>query len=408
MRAIKAQYFFTFAVMGAVLPYLSVYLREQGLSNNEIGAVLSTQGLAILLSPVALTLLADTRLESKHLLAGAFAVTGLMLAFLMGAGVFWTILIAHALYSLALAPLSPLQDGLNFHAQAQRRHAGLPIVPYHRIRVWGTVGFIAPSVVLYFWLAARAPISAAIVAGIILSALGAIAAFALPRTRAISRTTLPPAEVPGVEANARHGGRSRLPTVEAAKAMLQPHMLAFCLAMWLCHLAAAGYYAFYPLYLTETVGIAPQWVGLIANIGVAIEIFFMLGFGWLVHKLSFRGLLAISAAATAGRFALLAMFPTVAVAVGTQVLHGPMVLLIHVAPPIYLNERAGPTFRSSMQGLYAVAIYGTGRVIGNVAAGYIAEFSIPHVFTASVVVTVLAAALFVFAFKNPTAEQETG
>ena len=63
--------------------------------------------------------------------------------------------------------------------------------------------------------------------------------------------------------------------------VLEPHVLVFCIAMALVHMAAASYYQLYPLHLTDNLGIGKQWVGLIANIGVVVEIAFMLGFGWL-------------------------------------------------------------------------------------------------------------------------------
>ena len=56
--------------------------------------------------------------------------------------------------------------------------------------------------------------------------------------------------------------------------------------------------------------------------------------------------------------------PFAAVAIGVQLIHGLTVLVIHVAPPIFLNQRAGDRYRNSMQGLYTMAFAGAGRVIG--------------------------------------------
>ena len=194
--------------------------------------------------------------------------------------------------------------------------------------------------------------------------------------------------------------RNRLPTIAAARALLEPHVLVFCVAMALVHFAAAGYYQLYPLYLTDNLGIEKRWVGVIANVGVVVEIFFMLGFGWLSAKLTLRGLMIAGVATIVLRLLLLAFVPTNAVAIGTQLLHGMMVLVLHVAPPIYLNGRAGETFRSSIQGLYAMAVAGGARIVGSIVTGRTAEYSLALTFAGCAALCVIATGLFYFAFRE--------
>jgi PPP family 3-phenylpropionic acid transporter len=194
--------------------------------------------------------------------------------------------------------------------------------------------------------------------------------------------------------------RSRLPTVAAARALLEPHVLVFCIAMALVHFAAMGYYQFYPLYLTDAIGIEKRWVGLIANLGVVVEIFFMLSFGWLTARLTLRGLMIVGVACLAVRLLLLALVPTHAVAIGTQVFHGMTVLVLHVAPPIYLNTRAADAYRSSIQGLYAMTVAGGARILGSVVTGRVAEHSLTAMFAGCAGLCVIAAGLFYFAFHE--------
>lgn len=383
VRAIKGQFFFAFAVMGSLLPYLPVYLADRGLSDPQIGWVLGVGGLAILLTPALMTLLADAHLENRTLLAGAFALAGLALLWLLAARGFWFILAAYGLVALAIAPLSPLQDGVYF-----RRQQRGPTPNYHRVRVYGTVGFIVPSLLLYVWLSYDVGTGVTLLAAIITCILGTLNALRLPRLR------IPPAAAPGP--------RTRLPTLAAARLMLRPRVLTFCLAMWLIHLAIAGYYSFYPLYLTRQIGLDTRWIGLIANLGVTVEVAFMLGFGLLVRRIGLRGLMAAGAAAMALRFALLALAPNVYVAVGTQALHGLMVLVVWVGPPIYLNARAGDAYRSSIQGLFAMLVMGSGRMIGNALAGYVAHESLLAVFACSAGLCLLAVPLLFLALREPT------
>ncbi|MEM6856135.1 MAG: hypothetical protein AAF593_17155, partial [Planctomycetota bacterium] len=67
---------------------------------------------------------------------------------------------------------------------------------------------------------------------------------------------------------------------------------------------------------------------------------------------------------------------------------------------IYLDGRAEPAYRHSIQGLYAVAVYGTGRIVGNLLGGWVAESSLTAVFWWGAGLSVAAAGLFGFAFAD--------
>jgi MFS transporter, PPP family, 3-phenylpropionic acid transporter len=401
LRSIKAQYFLTFAVMGSVLPYLPVYLAERGLSDAQVGYVLSLGGLAVFLTPVLTTLLADLRFENRTLLAWVFAATAGSLAWLLASKGFWMLLAVHGLFSLAFIPALSLQDGLVFTERGRRLKAGLPATPYHRVRVYGTVGFIVPSLVLYGLMAMGASIGTSLLCGAAAGVLALMNTAVLPRTRGAVGAISPGAEVPDPHPPA---GRDRsTPTAQALRRMLQPDLLLFCVASWLLQLSAGAFYAFYPIYLDQVIQLDKQWLGPISSIGVSLEIVYMLGFGWLLRRLGIKWMMAIGAATIALRMALLAFVPDLGVAVGTQVLHGMMVLAIHVTPPVYLNHRAGPAFRNSIQGLYAMAVFGTGRIVGCILAGQIAQGSASGtlaVFGWSAAAAGLSALLFAFAFKD--------
>jgi PPP family 3-phenylpropionic acid transporter len=416
MRALKAQYFCGFAVMGSVVPYASVFLTQRGLSETQLGIVLATIGVAICISPVLITLLADAAFESRNLLAMTF---GLALAALLGLWLshsFWALFITHAAFALGFWPLLPLQDGLNFAMRRHRVDAGQRDVPYHHIRVWGTLGFIVPSLGLFFFLQQNWPIGVVLWSGMVFCLVGIIVTRFLPHVRQPKSREDESPSTHDQEAGEEDEPasldppekRSRLPTIDAARRMMRPRMLMFSLGMWLIHLAAAAYYAYYPRYLTDAnlIALGDQWLGLIANFGVVIEIFFMLSFGWFVRSIGLRGLMSLGALAFAVRLGLLFFFPTVTAAVGSQLLHGINVLVLHVAPPVFINHHAEARFRNSMQGVYAMTVFGTGRVTGNVLAGLVAELSVLAVFAYGAVLCLIAMPLFYFAFQGDEATVE--
>jgi MFS transporter, PPP family, 3-phenylpropionic acid transporter len=390
LRSIKTQYFLCFAVMGSFMPFLSIWLEEEGLSRVQIGYVIGVASVAVLVTPVLLTFLADMRIDIRRLLAGVFMVSGATLAALYAGQGFWPILILFTLHNFAYVPTMPLQDTLYFALQKQRKEAGEVTTPYHRIRVWGTIGFIVPSILLFWLLRWGQPTSMVLLVGAGVCALGLLNTLRLPdpriRAQPQPHEALPPA--------------SRLPTLQALRAMTEPHLLVFCIGMGLAHMASAAYYGFYPLYLTREVGISREWAGLISSIGVGIEILFMLGYGWLLRRMGLKGLVALGMAAMALRFLLLAGFPVAGVAIGIQLFHGITVVVMHVVPPTFLNRHAGDAYRSSMQGVYTVAVMGVSRMIGSFIAGYVANVGLTTAFWYGGIMCIAAAGLFIFAFKE--------
>lgn len=399
--ALRGQYFLTFAVVGSILPYLPLFLQSRGLSNRQIGLVQSMQGAAVLLTPVALTLLADLHVPTRRLMRGVFAfAAAALLGMLLSPGYAW-LFAAFAGFSLAFAPAMPLQDGLVF-AQQERSNTSDRRSPkpgrsldYHRVRVWGTLGFIAPSAVVYTSLHAGASIDTAVA---VCAGVCVVAAFWTGRLPAgesrPSRSKAPgiaaePSSEPGVKPPRKGTG---LPTLEAARALCTPSMLLFCGGMWLLGAAMAAFYGFFPLLCTETAGISAEWVGPIISLGVVLELGPMLAFGWMTRKLTLPGVVLLGAGLTAARMAMLGWMPTAGVLIGTQVMHGMMVMALHVAPPVRLAQASTARSRASVHGLFLMAVIGTSRIAGQTGGGWLADAaSLQAVFQAAAGASLLGA-----------------
>ena len=158
----------------------------------------------------------------------------------------------------------------------------------------------------------------------------------------------------GSQDDLEDGAERRLPTLAAARVLLRPNLLVFVLALLLLQGAATVHGAFYPIYLTERVGIHQKWLGQISNLAVFIEIFFVYGCGTLMRRFGIKNLLLAAIALTALRFGLLGLTTNVWVAVGTQVFHGILLMSTGVIPQMVLDDAAEDRFRHSMQGLYVM------------------------------------------------------
>jgi len=110
----------------------------------------------------------------------------------------------------------------------------------------------------------------------------------------------------------------------------------------------------------------------------------------------------------AARMTLLAMFTVPLVAVGTQVVHGAMVLVMMIAPPVFLNRHAGEGYRHSIQGVYTVAVTGLGRIAGNLLAGVVAAHSLSAVFAWSAAMCAAAGVLLAVAFAEAKEKKVLG
>lgn len=372
--------------MGSLIPFLPIYLKQnQGLGEGEIGLALGIASVSILITPVLMTLLADTRFDPRLLTSLIFGISGLALLALFFTSGFWFVLAFLTLHSLAYAGVMPLHDGMTFSIQRQREQRGQKATPYNKIRVWGTIGFILPSLILFVLLDKGWSTEVILLCGVFFSLLALANVFRIPDPRLDSQFA---------------GPRTRLPTALAFRILVQPHMRVFALSMFLFFLGTFSFTSFYPLYLSEVVGVKEQWVGLIFNFGVVIEILFLLSMGWLQARLGFRKLMILGVAAFVAQTLALGCFPVPAVAVMAQSVHGLIILAMYISPVMYLNRHAGDRFRSSIQGLYTMAIVGVSRIVGIAAAGQIAEVNLRLTPFVAAGMGTIALFLFVFFFRE--------
>lgn len=385
MKAIRLQFILSFGVYGSVVPFLSAFLeRERGLSHGEVGFMLGICAVAMLFTPPLMAFLADRWGDSRRLLAAMFIGTGVVLVALRWTHEPWQVAALLVAYHVILAPMASLQDAVAMSHQATLTKAGEKATPYHVTRVFGTLGFILPSLAMY-WLQGRGfALDAAFAIGATYCLLGTLNSARLPRPEAL--------EPKPASANA-------IPTAAALRSLLAPGMPVFALASFLVNVAATAFYTYFAIFLIEEVRLDAAWIGPIFNLGVAVEILFVLSFGWLVRRLGMRNVVLLSAGVTMLRFGILFFWPTTMAILLSQVLHGPLVLLVNVVPVLYVNAHARQEFRSSAQGVFNVLVPGLARVVGNLTGAWVAGRNLPAVFLGGAVLCAVATALFHFGMR---------
>ncbi len=383
MRSIKAQFFLSFGVIGSLAPLLPVFLTEEkGLTSAQLGTSMALMSGASLLSPVIITMLADTRSDARRLLGGSLFAAAIALVALYFAGSPAVVIGLIGVYGLALVAVIPLQDGFYFSA-ARSPGTRLPPPSYPVVRVWGTIGFIVPSVLLYFALESGAPVPVILGVALVYCVLGFVNSYMLK--------ALP--EIPS------DGGKAKLPTLDAARVLFGSEARLFCVALALAHAAAPAFYAFFPVYLKERVGVPSSVIGLIFCYGVFFEIFISLAIPKLSARFGYKPLFLAGFGALVFKMVVMASSPGLGMVIVAQTFHGVEVMALYILPVIYLNGLAADRFRNSIQGVYGMIVSGGAKIIGYQVAGFIAVKSLSGVFVWGAGLAVAAMVIFAIGFR---------
>ncbi|HRQ90570.1 MAG TPA: MFS transporter [Bacteroidia bacterium] len=361
MNAIRRQFFFSYAAFGSVMPLITVFLREQGgFSYLQIGLAMGLMGLPTLCSPVLITLLADRRFDTRRILATASSCSATVLSLMFFSHHIGLTLALFVFHGLASVAMIPLQDGYFFSLAEEGRRRGETPPEYPMVRIWGTLGYILPSLILYY------PLLKGAEARMILPCAVGFCLLSL-----LNSFTLTKVPVRGA------GAGSRMPSGEALRAIFGPKARWLCIGLFFAFAAAATYYAFIANYLGEIVRVPKPYIGLIIIFGVVMEVGCTLLMPWLHRRIRLKGVVVLGLGCLVTRMLLLSLFPSPVVAVFAQLGHGFEVLALYVGPIMFLNRLAGDEFRNSIQGVFTMSISGTARVFGGLSAGWVvAEFGL--------------------------------
>jgi len=347
----------------------------------------------MVISPVLITLLADKRIDTRRILAVAFSVTaGVLVAIYFSSSVTVT-LILFLFYGMGFVAMLPLQDGFYFSYAEQCRLSATPVSSYPLVRVWGTTGFIVPSLLLYGLIEFfEFPSSVIVPCAVVFCLLSMVNSFRLPKVKV--------AEPVALDEKTESGKKRGLPTVAALKVLISPEARFLSLGLVLAFAASTAYYGYISLYYAEVIGIKQSHIGLYLSIGVVLEIGFTLMMPFLQRWIRLKGILIAGLFFMGLRMLLLAAFPTIWMVVITQIGHGMEALALYVVPVMFFNRLAGNEFRNSIQGVYTMMVGGCSRVLGGLMAGVVSGIGLTTLFYYSGCLAMASLAVIVFFFRG--------
>ncbi len=343
-------YFFYFATLGALAPYWNLFLSDAGYTALEIGQLSALLIGTKLLAPNLGGWLADRIGKSLVIIRWAlFMATLLFTGFFFFQGYLWFALITAGYSFFWNAALPQFEAATLFHLREQSHR-------YSRIRLWGSMGFIATVLGVGRLLDVYPIAWLSVVIGGFLAGNWLVALM-----------------VP--EAPPRHPNPA---PVAIWKIIKQPAVVAFFVVALLLQAAHAPYYAFYSIYLKDH-GYSATVTGGFWALGVVAEIVLFVYMKPLLARCSLRAVLLASIFLAVCRWLMIAWGAgNLAVLLSAQVLHAATFGSTHVAAIHLLQGYFGQQHQGKGQALYGSVCLGLGGMLGSLLCGYYWELLGAH------------------------------
>ena len=340
-RKLAAFYFFYFASLGVYLPYWAPYLRELGFDAVAIGELLAVVFATKLFAPYIWGWIADHTAGRLRMLRWASGLSVLFYGLLLVRQDYAWLVIWLFFSGFFLNALLPQLESITLDSLGHMtRH-------YSRIRLWGSLGFIACAagfspVIAHYGLY----IVPYLVLGV-LAAMWVVSLYSADRRRRSPQTSPPPI----------------WPSLRRPEIL---SLIALCFLMQLTH---APYYGFFSIYMRDT-GYGETLIGQMWAFGVIAEVGIFLLVPRFLPRWGAPALLSFSMAVTALRWMLIAKFPQqLPVILFAQALHAITFGVYHAAAIDLIDRWFPGVLQGRGQALYSAVSFGFGGALGSLLAG---------------------------------------
>ena len=345
-----------YVVWGSWLPLLALYLSDVlRFTGWEIAWIFATQAIAAVVGLFIGGQLADRFMSTEKVLALSHAIAGLSMFALAFTQSFWAFFLIMLVYQLVFMPTLSLTNAIAFHhiTDAQR--------DFGKVRLWGTIGWIAASWPFYFLLGGKtgAELYAALPSIFWVSGLAsfALAAFSI---------TFLPATPPATNQAAKSA------PLEAIRLLAIPAFFVLFIVTFLDALVHQAYFQWTSPFLSRA-GLPANWIMPAMSIGQIAEIGTMAILGWVIARLGWRTTMAIGIAAHAIRFFIYALGEPLWLIVGVNIVHGMAYAFFFAAVYIFVDEKFPKDARASAQALFNLLILGIGPFLGGLLWGWLGD-----------------------------------
>ncbi|PFG54773.1 PPP family 3-phenylpropionic acid transporter [Marinobacter sp. LV10R520-4] len=359
-------YFWFFALLGGMLPYWSLYLDGRGFSYLQIASLMATIQLTKIVAPSVWGHLGDrtgqrVRLVRFGTITGSLCFAGVLLE-----PGFTGLLLVMLAFTFFWNAVLPLYEVITLQVLGAQRDQ------YGKIRLWGSVGFIAAVAligVLLEWVDIRylPMLLIPLFAGI------AVSAWMLPVEKIVRKQKSP---------------RGSLKAI-----LTHPAVIAFFVMNFLLQVAHGSYYTFFSIHL-QLHDYGKLAIGLLWSLGVIAEIVLFMVMHRLGARFSGRHIVLAALLLSLLRWLLIAeMASVLPVLIFAQLLHAASYGALHAVSVQYIQGFFGRHHHGQGQALYSGLTFGAGGALGAWGAGFLVDgIDTSAAFLGSAVVTALALA----------------
>jgi PPP family 3-phenylpropionic acid transporter len=345
-------FFLYFAYVGLVSPYASLFFLDRGFSVIEIAVLMSMLQITRIVGPFSWGWLSDylsDRIGIIRFCACLAAITFLSIFFLHTYLAFFIwMFVLHTI----LSSLMPLGESATVHALFKDNSFDKR---YGRLRLWGSIGFIA-MVLFAGELFQREGIELYPIVGAVVLIFLALVTFRLHE--------------PKME-------RRKMVKGELLTVLFNPDVRWFLLSGFFMIFAHAALYVFYSLYLAN-LGYDKFEIGLFWALGVGAEVIFFYFQSKVLSRLDAEVVLQIAFGIGVLRFILIAFFPLTWVLILAQLMHAGTFGAHHSAATKLLQRWFTGSLQARGQALMATVSYGLGGTLGGLVAGWLWDATQPR------------------------------
>lgn len=357
---LSALLFLVYAIPGAWIPLFSLRLeRELGFSPAQTAAAYASWPFGAVVASLIAGQLADRWFAIERCLAVCGLVVGVLMFVLAEATTAWTIIPLCVAMCLFLVPTMTLSVTYCL------THLQHPEMQFGRVRLWGTVGWVASAFVLFFWFGQNPD-----VLGLTLSyADSQRLAGILALTLAVYALTLPHTP-PVVRAN--RAGRSWLAPLEALPLLRDRNFAVFCLCFFLLHVTVPFNFQQAPLLFQDR-GVPRKWIPPLLTISQWSEVAILWALPLFAERLGMRRTLLLGLMAWTAILTIMSIGWPLWLVVSALLLNGIVICCYVVRGQVFVARQAGPEIRASAQGL-VMMLNGLGGLLGNFLVGIVREW----------------------------------
>ncbi|MFT6339246.1 MAG: PPP family 3-phenylpropionic acid transporter [Alcanivorax sp.] len=362
-------YFLYFGLLGTLVPYWSLYLKDLGFSAAAIGLLMAIPQLTKIGAPNLWGWLADRSGQRLRIIRTGNLLAAIVFLPVFWVDQFWSMAALLVSFSFFWNAVLAQFEVLTLQSLGRQSHR------YSLVRLWGSVGFILAVLVLG-------------------EALDRLGTDLLPwvLSALLWLLWLGTLTLPAGDGRARHreeGGPS------VWRVLRRPAVSLFLVSAFLMQLSHGPYYTFYSIYLQD-LGFSKFVVGSLWALGVLAEVGLFLVMHRLMRRFSIPWILVASLLLAALRWLLIGVVADSLLWLAlAQLLHAASFGSFHAASIAWVHKQFGASLGGQGQALYSSLGFGAGWAAGAGLSGLLWQQWGANLFFGAALAAVLAAVLLV-------------